>query len=106
MCINVRNKAVAAPQQDDWVAIQMKDEQQLHGASPKPSLTYVAGKSDSQMEEDGSDGAKIMNERTGEYWCEAWYRSANEKIILKIEKEVCKSYSDVRFSVKWMHSTS
>lgn len=71
MCINVRNKAVAAPQQGDRGMIQMKDEQQLHGALLKPSLPYVAGKSDSQMEEDGKVSVKMMNERTGEHWCEA-----------------------------------
>lgn len=58
MCINVRNKEVAAPQQCDRGVIQMKDERQLHGASPKPSLPYVAVKSDSQIEEDGKSQCK------------------------------------------------
>lgn len=100
MCINVRDKAVAAPQQDDRGVIQMKDERQLHGASPKLSLRHVAVKSDLQMEEEGKVSVRNDERENRRALVRSLISLSRAIIISKIGKEVCKSYFDVRLSVK------
>lgn len=46
MSVNVRDKAAMLPQQGKSGAIEMKDEQQLHGASLELLLCHIILKSD------------------------------------------------------------